>query len=323
MADSLDYTETIAINHFYKLNQEDSESSDFELEFIYTKLPEFTYPFMKFNKLNDYYCIYAPFFNENNIKTYNFLKPTKYKKIGLSIYQEFPSAIKNKYENDFHKNNLISYTDNSFKWLHTFKNPENYEIPLEKQYFFNYSNLLINDSKNYHTKIFDLIIICDNYFNSDSTKWLKYYHNILLINKFIKFVNDNKKKIKIKIVIIDPKQILDKIKNNNLIYVYDENKINYYLDSSKVCIIFNKHASFIPYIGNALLRNNVLLMYHSILGEWNLINKYTGAFFSNLETLIQQIQETFQNYSKFKPRKWYTKRHNPVEKTNKLMSILR
>ena len=39
MADSLDYTETIAINHFYKLNQENSESSDFELEFIYTKLP--------------------------------------------------------------------------------------------------------------------------------------------------------------------------------------------------------------------------------------------------------------------------------------------
>ena len=36
--------------------------------------------------------------------------------------------------------------------------------------------------------------------------------------------------------------------------------------------------------------HNVLLMYHSILGEWNLVNKYTGSFFSNLESLIIQIQ---------------------------------
>ena len=322
MANSLDYTETIAVHNIYKLDSEESDSSDFELEFIYSKLPELTFPFMKFNKLSTYYCIYAPFIDQKNINTYTFLKPTKYKKLGLSIYQEFPSAIKNKYENVFHKNNLISYTENCFKWIHCFKNPENFDIPSDKQYFFNYSNLLIKDSKNYFTKLFDIVIICDNYFNSDSKKWLKYYHNVTLINKFISFIN-SKKNIKIKIVLIDPKHILDKVDNNNILYVYDENKINDYLDSSKMCIVFNKHASFIPYIGNALLRNNVLLMYHSILGEWNLVNKYTGSFFSNLESLIIQIQELFQNYSKFKPRKWYTKRHNPAEKTNKLMSILK
>ena len=321
MSNSLDYTETIALNHFYKIDSEQSESSDFELELVYDKLPDLLYPFMKFNKLNDCYCIYAPFKSNEHVTTYNFLNPTKYKKIGLSIYQEFPSAIKNKYEDDFHKLNLFNYTDNCFKWLHTFKNPNNFDIPHDKQYFFNYSNLLISDSKNYFTKVFDIIIICDNYFKSDSKKWLKYYHNISLVNKFLKFVED--KNIKIKIAIVDPNNIITKISKTNITYIYDESKINDYLDSSKICIVFNKHASFIPYIGNALLRNNVILMYHSILGEWNLINKYTGAFFSNLETLIQTLQDSFQNYSKFKPRKWYTKRHNPKQKVSDLMCLLK
>ena len=64
MANSLDYTETIAVHNIYKLDSEESDSSDFELEFIYSKLPELTFPFMKFNKLSTYYCIYAPFINQ-------------------------------------------------------------------------------------------------------------------------------------------------------------------------------------------------------------------------------------------------------------------
>ena len=36
MANSLDYTETIAVHNIYKLDSEESESSEFELEFIFT-----------------------------------------------------------------------------------------------------------------------------------------------------------------------------------------------------------------------------------------------------------------------------------------------
>ena len=48
MSDSLDYTETIALNHYYKIDSNDSESSDFELELVYDKLPELIFPFMKY-----------------------------------------------------------------------------------------------------------------------------------------------------------------------------------------------------------------------------------------------------------------------------------
>ena len=63
-------------------------------------------------------------------------------------------------------------------------------------------------------------------------------------------------------------------------------------------------------------------MYHSILGEWNLINKYTGQFFSNTTTLLQNITFILSNRHKFKPKKWYIKKHNPEQKKQLLYKTI-
>ena len=122
-----------------------------------------------------------------NILTYNNLKNSNFLKIGLSIYQEFPSSIKNKYENQFHKNNPIDYQENTLLWIHPFKNPQQFDLINDKiNYFFNYSNFFIEPISHIPNKTIDILIICDNFFNTESKRWLKYYHNISLINKALK-----------------------------------------------------------------------------------------------------------------------------------------
>lgn len=305
------YTETYKIPNIF-----DNLSEEFNLEIEYISIPLLKKPFLNYygndKDGQDYklYYLYTPFYNKININTYNQLIQSKYKKIGLSIYQEFPAIIKNKYENTFHKLNPIDYQDNILLWIHPFKNPSKFDlINTEKNYFFNYSNLLINIPNKEYKKTIDIVIICDNYFNIDSKKWLKYYHNVSLINNTLLILNN----YNLNVTIIDPHKIINVYEKFN--YIYNVNSINDILNISKICIVFNKHASFIPYIGNALLRNNCILMYHSILGEWNLINKYTGSFFSNTTTLIEKLNFTLNNLNKFKPKKWYLKKHNPQYKT--------
>ena len=170
--------------------------------------------------------------------------------------------------------------------------------------------IIINNiiSNNIIKIIIDILIICDNYFNIDSKRWLKYYHNVSLINSTLSLLKDSE----LNVTIVDPMHIVSSYPRFN--YVYDQSSINSLLLQSKICVIFNKHAAMIPYVGNALLRDNCLLMYHSILGEWNLINKYTGQFFSNTTTLLQNITFILSNRHKFKPKKWYIKKHNPKQK---------
>lgn len=311
------YTETYKIPNLLDINSNDDDDDlNFSIEIIYLSVPELDKPFLNYYN-NEYklYYIYAPFYKKDNISTYNNLINSKYSKIGLSIYQEFPAVIKNKYENNFHKLNPIDYQNNILLWIHPFKDPSKFDlINSDKNYFFNYSNLLLDIpiEKSKTKKNIDIVIICDNYFNIDSTKWLKYYHNVSLINKTLQILE----KSELNITIVDPHKIIDVYEKFN--YIYNVNSINDILNISKICIVFNKHASFIPYIGNALLRNNCILMYHSILGEWNLINKYTGAFFSNTTSLIEKLNFTLNNLTKFKPKKWYLKKHNPQYKINLL-----
>ena len=304
MNNDIIFTETIQI---HDLISDSDSSNDFTIDVMYNYVPKLNLPFINYqnNDLPIYY-ISSPFSSINHISTYNNLLSSKFLKIGLSIYQEFPSNIKNKHENDFHKINPIDYQENCFLWIHSFKNPHKFNlIDQEKNIFFNYSNFFVKQSNNFHSKNIDIIIICDNFFNISSKKWLKYYHNISLINKSLPLLNN----LNLKITIVDPNNIVDKYSNVNYVDTYDN--LNSLLDKSKICIIFNKHASFIPYVGNALVRNNVILMYHSILGEWNLINKYTGSFFSDQKSLIDNLQFVYNNLSNFKPRKWYLKKHNP------------
>ena len=292
------FTET-----FQVLNLNNSSDSDnFEIEVVYNSIPNLELPFENYHEQNKkIYYLLTPFFNHYHINTYTNLTNSLFNKIGFSIYQEFPSTIKNKYEPSFHKNN-----------------PNDYNlIDDSKNYFFNYSNFLFQEPKNIiNTKNIDIVIVCDNFFNNNSKEWLKYYHNVSLINKSLKILS----KTKFNIYVFDPSSIVKRYSNIN--YVSDISNLNLMFEKSKICIIFNKHASFIPYIGNALSRNNVILMYHSILGEWNLINKYTGMFFSNQNTLIDNINLSINNYSSFKPAKWYLKKHNPKSKIKLLFSTI-
>lgn len=314
------FTETIQM-----LNLNDNNSNDelddflnFELEIQYNNVPKLSKPFMNFyDNISKIFYIYTPFFSKENQILYNDLKNSKFHKIGLSIYQEFPSIIKNKYENNYHKLNPTDYLENTKLWIHPFKDPNKFDlINTQKNYFFNFSNLLIEYPASTQSKNIDILIICDNYFNIDSKRWLKYYHNVSLINSTLSLLNDSK----LNITIVDPMHIVNIFPKIN--YVYDQSTINSLLLQSKICVIFNKHAAMIPYIGNALLRNNCLLMYHSILGEWNLINKYTGKFFSNTTTLLQNISFVLSNLHKFKPKKWYIKKHNPEQKKQLLYKTI-
>lgn len=307
------YTETIQVCDL--LNNDDNNSSDdITLDILYTEIPQLTLPFLNYYH-NDYklYYLFTPFFSKDHINTYTNLNNSKMTKIGVSMYQEFPSTIKNKYESEFHKNNPIDYQENTLLWLHPFKNPNHYNlIDDSKNYFFNFSNFFNVMPIEKYQKTIDIVIICDNYFNIPSKHWLRYYHNISLINKVLPILSNSK----LNITIIDTDNIVDKYYEFN--YVHDTSLINSILDKSKICIVFNKHASFIPYIGNALLRNNVILMYHSILGEWNLINKYTGKFFSDTKTLLSNIEYVLNNSNKFKPKKWYLKKHDPQKQIQEL-----
>ena len=315
MSNSPIYTETYDVFNLINKNEENEENDTLlNLEIEFADIPSLEKPFLNFqNKQKKIYYLYTPFINKKNYITYNNLTNSKFTKIGLSIYQEFPSNIKNKYEDKFHKNNPFDYLENTKLWLHPFRNPNDFDLINDNiNYFFNFSNFFIDNIENIPQKNIDILIICDNFFNVKSKRWLKYYHNINLINKVLPFLV----KSNLNITIIDPMNIVNQFENIN--YIYDENLINKTLEFSKICIIFNKHASFIPYIGNALLRNNCLLMYHSILGEWNLINKYTGSFFSDQKTLIQNITNILTNINNFKPKKWYTKKHKPQHKINEL-----
>ncbi len=309
------FTETIQI---CDLLGNSNSSENFTLDILYTNIPSLYLPFINYqNKKYKLYYLATPFFSNDNINTYNNLYNSQMIQIGLSIYQEFPSIIKNKHESDFHKNNPIDYQDNSLLWIHPFKNPQQFNlIDDTKNYFFNFSNFYNIYPVAKINKIIDIIIICDNFFCINSKHWLKYYHNISLINKVLPLLATSK----LNITIVDPNYIVDKYPNFD--YIYDYNLINSLLDKSKICIVFNKHASFIPYIGNALLRNNIIFMYHSILGEWNLINKYTGKFFSNSTTLFQNIEYALNNIQSFKPQKWYTKKHKPQHKIKNLYSTI-
>jgi len=303
------FTETIQMHNLFNNNSNDEldDILNFELEIEMNYVPKLSKPFMNFyDNISKIFYIYTPFISNENKTLYNDLINSKFNKIGLSIYQEFPSVIKNKYENNFHKLNPTDYLENTKLWIHPFKDPNKYDlINSKKNYFFNFSNLLIEYPTETKQKTIDIIIICDNYFNIDSKRWLKYYHNVSLINSTLSMINDSN----LNITVIDPMHIVNIYPNIN--YVYQNNNINSLLLQSKICIIFNKHASMIPYVGNALLRDNCLLMYHSILGEWNLINKYTGKFFSNTTTLLENISFIFNNINSFKPKKWYIKKHNP------------
>lgn len=304
------YTETINVLNLQNLSEE------FTIEIVYIKIPKLYKPFFNF-QVDDkkIYYLYAPITNNNELSIYRNLKIANFYKIGLSIYQEFPASIKNKYEDQFHKNNPIDYQEKSLLWLHTFKNPNNYDLINDKiNYFFNYSNFFIKPIKKIPSKTIDIVIICDNFFNIKSKRWLKYYHNVSLINKSIKLLL----RLKLNITIIDPCNIINKLEGID--YIHDSESICEILEKSKICVVFNKHASFIPYIGNALIRNNCIIMYHSILGEWNLINKYTGSFFSNEKTLVQEINTILEKISSFKPSKWYLKKFNPQKKIELLYS---
>jgi hypothetical protein len=303
MNDEIIYTETIKIADLIP----NSSSDELTLDISYTKMPKLQLPFINYHDQNyQIYYISSPFFSIHNIESFNNLNNSHFTKIGLSIYQEFPSIIKNKYETEFHKINPIDYQNDALLWIHPFKNPHQFNlIDHTKNYFFNYSNFFVDTSINKSNKNIDIIIICDNFFNIQSYKWLEYYHNVSLINKVLPLLSNSY----LNITIVDPNNIVDKYKQFN--YINTSNNLNPLLEKSKVCIVFNKHASFIPYIGNALIRNNVILMYHSILGEWNLINKYTGLFFSDKKSLLKNINYVLDNLTSFKPKKWYLKKHNP------------
>lgn len=315
------FTETIQM---YNLNNNEHEHDNnqnifnFELEIEYKNIPILSKPFLNFyDNVSKIFYLYTPFISQDDNLLYKDLLFNKFSKIGLSIYQEFPAIIKNKYEDDYHKLNPIDYQENTLLWIHPFKDPTKYDlINTQKNYFFNYSNLLIKYPVQIVNKTIDILIICDNYFDIQSKRWLKYYHNVTLINYMLELLVQSN----LNITIIDPMHIVNIYPQFN--YIYDETFINITLQKSKICAVFNKHASIIPYIGNALLRDNCLLMYHSILGEWNLINKYTGKFFSDTNSFIQNIQSILANFKNFKPKKWYIKKHNPEYKKQLLYKTI-
>jgi len=290
------YTETVNILNFGSDND-----SDFELEIITNHIPDLSYPFLNFYNDNNEKIkvvgIYAPFHNTNDLQIWKDLKLNNIKIIGLSIYQEFPSQIKNPHEDNFHKQHPFDYVEECEGWIHNFKKSIKFGIK-DNSYFLNYSDILsknIEYDKKYK-KTIDILIIIDNYFNK-SKEWIKYYNQVKLINKFLK-IND-----KYNVTIVDKYKIVD---CDSTIQVVDN--IDNLLKESKICIVFNKHTTFLPYLGNALLNNCCLLLYHSIIGCWSYINKYTGDFFKNENNLMNKIEYLLNN--KFKPRKWYLKKNN-------------
>ena len=50
----------------------------------------------------------------------------------------------------------------------------------------------------------------------------------------------------------------------------------------------------------------------------NLINKYTGKFFSDTKTLLSNIESVLNDSNKFKPKKWYLKKHDPQKQIQEL-----
>ena len=163
MNDEIIYTETIKVTDLLS----NSSSDDFTLDISYTKMPKLQLPFINYH--NDDFQIYyisSPLLSVNNIECLNNLNNSNFTKIGLSIYQEFPSIIKNKYESEFHKLNPIDYQDGALLWIHPFKNPHKFNlIDDTKNFFFNYSNFFLDTSINKSNKDIDIIIICDNFFN--------------------------------------------------------------------------------------------------------------------------------------------------------------
>jgi glycosyl transferase family 25 len=245
------------------------------------------------NKPTNYIAIRRPIQDYNKLDE---LLKTK-KLIGLSAYQNFPQPMKNEYDSQYSKTEiLLKYYNKIILWCHCFKDPSNYimsGIPLLFQSDSDHYNNSYLINKAINEKKYDFFCSLPD---GDWNTWIR---GVEVAKKWLNYMADE---MKLKILVGGGNR-REGFSNN--IEFTGFLGWSLFIDKMNSCkYLFNasRYDASPRIIIEALSLNIPILLNQDILGGWKYINKSTGMLFFYDEPIKTTVTKFLEN--KYEPRKW-------------------
>lgn len=277
-------------------------------------IPTVAFPFKNFfddkgNKLN-IILIAAPFREEKHEKLYEEYKNKGFSFCGISSYLDFPSKIKNPFEDRFHEKRGHNYLKMVSAWLYCFRQPTkemvDSGIPLLQM-----AEADLKDTDTYKPspkikKKYDFMYVCLKDNDKCEEAWQSYNRNWTLAKKCLEVMCGE---FGLRGVLVGRQNCKFTDKCNGIVEVIPFLEFHKFQEKMQECRFL-----FVPNISDASPRviteaisyNIPVLVNYNILGGWNnVIPGITGEFFTSENDISPAIRNMINNYNNYQPRNWF------------------
>jgi hypothetical protein len=279
-------------------------------------IPKVDFPFKnlfddKGNKLN-IILIAAPFREEKHEKLYEEYKKKGLSFCGISSYLDFPSKIKNPFEDRFHETKGHNYLNMVSAWLYCFRQPTK-EMIESRLPLLQLAEADLKDTEAYKPnpkikKKYDFMYCCLKDNDKCEPGWQSYNRNWDVAKKCLEVMCRD---FKLKGVLIGRENCEFTDKCNGIVEVIpflDFHKFQEKMQECRFLFVPNVSDASPRVITEAISYNIPVIVNYDILGGWNnVIPGITGEFFTSEKDITQSLFKLLQNYEKYTPRNWFLK----------------
>lgn len=279
-------------------------------------IPKADFPFKNFfddngNKLN-IILIAAPFREEKHIKLYEEYKKQGMSFCGISSYLDFPSKIKNPFEDRYHEEKGHNYLKMVSSWLYCFRQPSK-EMIESGLPLLQLAEADLKDTDAYKPnktikKKYDFMYCCLKDNDKCEDGWQSYNRNWDLAKKCLEVMCRD---FKLRGVLIGRENCKFTEKCNGIVEVIPFLKFDEFQKKMQECRFL-----FVPNISDASPRviteaisyDIPVLVNYNILGGWNnVMSGITGEFFTSENDVSNALIKLLGNYNSYQPRNWFVK----------------
>jgi len=297
-------------------------------EYYTDDIPTVQFPFKNLydengKKLN-IILLSAPFREEKHEKLYDEYKNKGLKFCGISSYLEFPSKIKNPFEDRFHEIRNHDYLKMASSWLYCFRKPTqemiDSKIPLLLMTEADLKDTVAYKPDTSVKKEYDFIYICLKDNDKCENGWQSYNRNWDLAKKCLEVMC---RVYKLKGVLIGRENCKFTDQCNGIVKVIPFLPFHEFqkeIQKSKFIFVPNISDASPRVITESLCYNVPALVNYSIFGGWhNIIPGVTGEFFTNENDIIPALNNLLNNYDSYKARDWFVNNRGK-EKSGKILA---